>query len=80
MRKISVLSVFMALIMVFSLTTPAMAATKPETKTFKVSAGISYVDEDADSNVTFKVTNVTSSKTKDFSVDLVYDGEFTSTQ
>ena len=62
--------------MVFSLTTPAMAAAKPKTKTFTVSAGINYVDEDADGNVTFKVTNVTSSKNKDFSVDLVYDGEF----
>lgn len=66
----------MALIVVFSLTTPAMAATKPKTKTFTVSAGINYVDEETDSNVTFKVTNVTSQKTKDFSVDLVYDGEF----
>jgi len=68
--KKSILSVLLALIMVFSMTKPAMAATKPSTKTITYNAGTYFEDKSLDSKVTLKVTNVTSQKTKDFSVVL----------
>ncbi len=70
MKKKSILSVLLALILVFSMTTPAMAASKPSTKTIKFNAGTYFAEESVDSEVTIKVTNVTSQKTKDFSVAL----------
>jgi len=63
--KKSILSVLLALIMVFSLTTPAMAATKAVTKNVTFN---SYDSKFVGAPVTVKVTNVTSQKTKDFSM------------
>lgn len=65
--KKSILSLVLALIMVFSMTTPALAATKASTKTVTFNT---YATDDTDftgMTATVKVTNVTSQKTKDFS-------------
>lgn len=72
MKKKSILSVLLALVMVFILTTPAVAATKPVTKTITFNAG-TYYDEDLLSDAIIKVTNVTSMKTKDYSTYLSDD-------
>lgn len=67
MKKKSILSVLLALLMVFYTATPAMAATKPSTKTITFN---SYATDDSDFTgfqSTLKVTNVTSVKTKDYS-------------
>jgi hypothetical protein len=68
--KKSIVSVLLALAMVFSLTTPAFAATKPSTKTITFKAGTNNNESSMDSNTTIKVTNVTSQKTMDFSADV----------
>jgi hypothetical protein len=65
MRKKSILSVALALILLFSLTTPTMAATKASTKTITFN---SYDSEYVNAPVTVKVSNVTSQKTKDYSM------------
>lgn len=74
MKKRSILALVASLIMVFSMTTPAMAATKtaaePSTKTIKFN---SYDSKYVHAPVTVKVTNVTSQKTKDFSFYLSDD-------
>lgn len=69
--KKSIVSVLLALAMVFSLTTPAFAATKPSTKTVTFKAGTINNAESFYSDTTIKVTNVTSQKTKDFTADLI---------
>lgn len=80
MKKKSVLSVLLALVMVLSVTAaPAMAATKTSTKTITFDAGTYYEEESLDSDIAIKVTNVTSQKTKDYSVDLKDDEGNTNT-
>lgn len=70
MKKKSILALALSLIMVLSMTTPAMAATKPSTKTVTFN---SYDSKLVHAPVTIKVTNVTSQKTKDFSMYLSDD-------
>ncbi|MDF2537147.1 MAG: hypothetical protein K0S76_168 [Herbinix sp.] len=67
MKKKSILSVLLTLLLALSLTSPAMAATKTSTKTVTFN---SYTSKDAITPITVKVTNVTSQKTKDYSVKL----------
>ena len=75
MKKKSILALVLSLIMVFSITTPALAATKPSTKTIAFEAGDSHYEGNGDpsNEATIKVTNVTSQKTKDFSFYLSDD-------
>lgn len=73
--KKRVMSLLLALVMVFSVTTPAMAATKKNTKTSTktITFVAGYYDVEGErfnGDATIKVTNVTSQKTKDYSVDL----------
>ena len=63
--KKSILALVLSLIMVFSMTAPAMAATKAVTKTVTFN---SYDSKFVAAPVTVKVTNVTSQKTKDYSL------------
>ena len=81
MKKKSILSILLAVIMVLSLTSPAFAATKTSTKTITFKSCVddyrpSFLFETTEFNspdVTIKATNVTSVKTKDFSVKLSDD-------
>jgi hypothetical protein len=70
MKKKSILSVLLAVAMVFSVTTPALAATKPATKTVTFAPYDTDDKDFTDWTATVKVTNVTKQVTKDFSVDL----------
>lgn len=65
--KKSILSIVLTLALLMSMTAPAMAATKPSTKTVTFNAGTYYEYDGLDSDATIKVTNVTSVKKKDFS-------------
>jgi hypothetical protein len=70
MKKRSILAILLTLVMVFSITTPAMAATKAKTKTVTFNAYDTNDTDFTDRTATVKVTNVTSQKTKDFSLYL----------
>ncbi len=69
-----ILSVILALVLALSCTTPAMAATKTSTKTITFGSTDALPSSSNYSPVTIKVTNVTTKKTKDFSVDLEAGG------
>ena len=74
-KKKRILSVLLALVMVFSVTHPVMAATKPATKTITFGTTDALPSSYKYFPATIKVTNVTAQKTKDFSVDLQAAGE-----
>ena len=65
-----IISVVISLILLFSMTTPISAATKPSTKTVTFN---SYNSKYVNAPVTVKITNVTEQKTKDFSLYLSDD-------
>lgn len=71
--KKSILSIVLSLVLLFSLTTPVSAATKPVTKTITFGSTDALPTSYKYAPVTIKVTNVTSSKTKDYSVYLTDD-------
>lgn len=68
-----ILSIVVALILLFSYTTPAYAATKPSTKTITFSTTGATSSSSQYAPATVKITNVTAQKTKDYSTYLSDD-------
>ncbi len=66
--KKSILALTLSLILVFSMTTTAFAATKASTKTITFGSTTALPSSSEYMPVTVKITNVTSQKTKDFSM------------
>lgn len=73
MNKKRILSIVLTLVLMLSLTAPVSAAMKPVTKTVTFSTTGALPSSAQYSPATVKITNVTSSKTKDYSVYLTDD-------
>lgn len=71
--KKCILSIVLTLVLLLSLTAPVSAATKPVTKTVTFSTTGALSSSAQYAPATVKITNVTSSKTKDYSVYLSDD-------